>query len=101
MRKTFEIDGEIPQANYIEGFHKIDKRSVECATKDLISLSLIFLPNSKNNTREIMFSSHAIILGFMDIGVLRGRHTTLNSSLKMMRRSWRKKYNLQPKKRAT
>ena len=53
-----------------------------------------------NNLEERIYVSHANNLGFRDISVQRGRHTTLKFSLKMMKRGRRRrKHNLQPKKR--
>ena len=51
------------------------------------------------NSRGRNCASHGSSLGFLDIGVLRGRHTILKASLKTMRRSWRKKKKLHPNKR--
>ena len=45
----------------------------------------------KKNSRGRNCASHGSGLGLLDIGVLRGRHTILKDSLKMMKRSWRKK----------
>ena len=53
----------------------------------------------KNNSRGRNCASLGSSLEFLDIGVLRGRHTILKASLKTMKRSWRKKKKLHPKKR--
>ena len=52
---------------------------------------------AKNNSRDRNLSSHSNNLGFLDIGVLRGRHTTLKYSIKMIRMIWRNNHNLHPK----
>ena len=52
---------------------------------------------AKNNSRERNCASHVSSLGFLDIGVLRGRHTTLKYSIKMIRMIWRNNHNLHPK----
>ena len=87
--------------------------------KNRSPLSLIFFPNSKmggnhgkmtlfprrtrkgqakKNLKERNCGSHVNNLGFWDIGVEKGRHTTLRFSLNMRKRKERKKHNLQPKK---
>ena len=53
---------------------------------------------AKKNSKEINCASHASNLGFWDIGVQKGRHTTLNLSMKMRKREDMNKHNLQPKK---
>ena len=53
---------------------------------------------AKKNLEERSYVSHANNLGFQDINIPRGRHTTLKFSLKMMKRGRRRrKKNLQPK----
>ena len=54
---------------------------------------------AKKNSRGRNCASLGSSLGFFDISVLRGRHTILKDSLKIMKRSWRKKKKLHPKKR--
>ena len=55
---------------------------------------------AKKTLREISYVSHANNLGFQDISVQRGRHTTLKLSLKMKKRGRRRRnQNLHPKKR--
>ena len=54
---------------------------------------------AKKSSKERNCASHVSELGFWDISVQRGRHTTLRFYLKMKKRDRRKKHNLQPKKR--
>ena len=46
------------------------------------------------NLEERNYASHVNNLGFLDISVQRGRHTTLRFSIKMTKRERRKKHNL-------
>ena len=54
---------------------------------------------AKKNSKERSCASPVNNLGFRDIDVQKGRHTTLRFSLNMRKRKERKKHNLQPKKR--
>ena len=54
---------------------------------------------AKKNLEERNYASHVNNLGFRDLSVRRGRHTTLKFSLKMRKRGRRKKHKLHPKKR--
>ena len=54
---------------------------------------------AKKNLDERNYASHVNNLGFRDISVQRGRHTTLKFSLDMRKSGRRKKCNLQTNKR--
>ena len=54
---------------------------------------------ANKNSKEINCASHVSNLGFQEIGVQKGRHTTLKFSLNMRNMEGRKKHNLKPKKR--
>ena len=49
----------------------------------ILFLRRIRRDQANNNSRDRNFSLHANNLGFPDIGVLKGRHTRLNFSMKM------------------
>ena len=91
-----------------------------CCQKTNIPIIPIFLPNSNKggnhgkmnllsriirkvqankNSKEINCASYVSNLGFQDISVLKGRHTTLKYSLNTRKRECRKKYNLSFKKK--
>ena len=91
-----------------------------CFQKTNIPIIPIFLPNSNKggnhgkmnllsriirkvqankNSKEINCASYVSNLGFRDISMLKGRHTTLKYSLNTRKREWRKKYNLSSKKK--
>ena len=53
---------------------------------------------AKKNSKEINCGSPVNNLSFWDIGVQKGRHTTLRFSLKMRKREERKKHSLNTKK---
>ena len=53
---------------------------------------------ANKNSEEINCASPINNVGFRDIGVKKGRHTTLRFSLKMRKREERNKYNLDPKR---
>ena len=62
-------------------------------------LRIIRKVQANKNSKEINCASHVSNLGFRDIIVLKGRHTTLKYSINIRKRERRKKHNLSPKKR--